>query len=167
MHGKTLEFLDRQHVNCGNNKALTSFKVVRDGCSGNNMRYEFKCGCVGSYQTSTKQSDCNEMQGKALEYLNRQHVTCDDDDVMQSFRVVGDGCSGINKRCTCLHARLHTCSRTYACMHFSHACLHTCTCLYRYKIQCATLSTGWSIGWLGSRSGPHHHHHHHHHHHQS
>ena len=44
MDGKDLDFLARQHVDCGTNQALLSFKLVRDGCNGKDLRYEFTCG---------------------------------------------------------------------------------------------------------------------------
>jgi hypothetical protein len=43
MSGKKLEYLSRQHVKCPANTALAEFGVTRKGCSGDNMRYSYKC----------------------------------------------------------------------------------------------------------------------------
>lgn len=43
MRHKTLEYLDRQSVECGNKQALNAVKVISTGCSGDNLRFEYKC----------------------------------------------------------------------------------------------------------------------------
>ena len=58
MDQKDVEFLAGQHVECSTNQALLSFKLVRDGCDGEDMRYEFKCGNVHPQELNTTNPAC-------------------------------------------------------------------------------------------------------------
>jgi len=94
MDGKKLQYLDRQSVACGPGQALVSFRVVRSGCSGRNMRYEFKCSNVRLTGTATtKRATCTQMDGENLQYLDRQRVVCGSNQALLSFRLIRTGCS--------------------------------------------------------------------------
>merc|ERR1719198_549324 len=41
---KKVQYLDRQNVQCDDGAALLGFTTVDTGCTGNNMRYKYKCG---------------------------------------------------------------------------------------------------------------------------
>merc|ERR1719446_1005225 len=73
---------------------MASFKVVRTGCSGDDMKYEYECATVATTGTATRSTGCNQMHGKELQYLDRHNVQCEAGEVMASFKVVRTGCSG-------------------------------------------------------------------------
>merc|ERR1712178_47353 len=95
---KELEFLDRHHVACDNNQALLSFKMTRSGCSGGNQQYQYTCGDVPVSNVVTKTSGCNPIEGKKLEFLDRHHVACDNNQALLSFKMTNGGCSGNNEQ---------------------------------------------------------------------
>merc|ERR1719181_1745338 len=66
MDSKKLQYLDRQDVKCGDGKLLAGFKVVRSGCSGKDMRYEFQCGTPARLlePQPPRQTSCNSMDHK-------------------------------------------------------------------------------------------------------
>jgi hypothetical protein len=92
MVGKELEFLDRQDVACGGDEALASFTVVGAGCTGNQKRYKMTCAEVPLQPSREEMSGCTDMEGKNLEYLDRQNVMCPPGEAMTSFTVTREGC---------------------------------------------------------------------------
>merc|ERR1719502_1618834 len=98
MDGKTLEYLDRQHVACGGDEAFVSVAVTRSGCSGNQMRYRFGCTEVPAQSSRQEMSSCSPMDGNDLQYLDRQNVACGTGEAMTSFVVTREGCGGNDMR---------------------------------------------------------------------
>jgi len=43
IRGETNEYLDRHPLSCPDNKALSSFRLVKNGCSGNDRKFEYTC----------------------------------------------------------------------------------------------------------------------------
>jgi len=100
---QTLEFLDRQNVECGADEAISSFLLTADDCSNNDMHYEYGCLSISSVARSLesaadRETDCSQMRGETLEFLDRQAVACLDGEVLQSFKVTGDDCSNNDMR---------------------------------------------------------------------
>jgi len=98
MDHKRLEYLDRHTLECDVGEALVSFRVVREGCSGNDMRYKYHCAPVAMSSESIKMTNCNAFNDKQLQYLDRHSVSCGAGEALRSFQVSNEGCSGIDKR---------------------------------------------------------------------
>jgi len=88
---RALEYLDRQPVSCKTDGALQKFRFQR--CNQNQAKYIFDC-CT--FKKSVKMS-CKKKETKCargggkfweLEYLDRQRVFCDKDEVLQNFHFV-------------------------------------------------------------------------------
>jgi len=59
------DYLDRQDVDCHNGEVITAFTVVKTGCSGEDMRYEYKCAAILSDACGIQNGDssaCVDLQ---------------------------------------------------------------------------------------------------------
>lgn len=93
MFGETLEYLDRHFVSCGIGLSLTSFKVEKGPCTGNDRRFTNECAPTPGSIT-TGETGCGAMDGKNLEYLDRHAVACGSGQSLAAFGVKRSGCSG-------------------------------------------------------------------------
>ena len=98
--GKRLQHLDHHKIDCGDSQAVLSFKMTGSGCSRKKKRYKYTCGATAYSTAITKKTGCNAIDGKKLEYLDRHKMSCGDGQVLQSFHMTGEGCSGNKKRFT-------------------------------------------------------------------
>jgi hypothetical protein len=93
------EYLDRQHLDCGSNGAITFFQAGTFGCSGNDKRYKYTCNeFKHNGGITTKYTTCAEARGQVLAYLDRQAPSCPTGTALSSFHLTGNGCSGKNMR---------------------------------------------------------------------
>ena len=69
---KSVNFLDRHHVNCPSGKVLRNFGLKRVGNS--NIKYEYSCVAATTLCCKTINTTKNEMGNKSSFYLDRQHV---------------------------------------------------------------------------------------------
>jgi len=76
MYGKYLEYLDRQTVDCGENEALVSFRLVSTGCSSYDRRYEFVCAAITQGGASGPTCTCDNPQ--AGNEAEKNGYTCTD-----------------------------------------------------------------------------------------
>jgi len=96
----TLQNLDRQKVECVAGEAIISFHLTADGCDGNDMRYEYDCLSIDTFELESvvdRETSCTQMRGETLEYLNRQNspgVRCSDGEFLLSFQLTGETCNG-------------------------------------------------------------------------
>ena len=96
LRGKRMQYLDRQQLRCSAGYALTDFVV--EGCSGNDMRYKYHCTKLDSGNSVyTKQTGCNELDGKQVQYLDRHSLDCGND-FLSAMTVTRSGCSGNHMR---------------------------------------------------------------------
>ena len=92
LRGKRLQYLDRQQLRCSAGYALTDFVV--EACSGNDMRYKYHCTKLDNGNSVyTKQTGCNDLDGRQVEYLDRHSLDCGDD-FLSAMTVTRSGCSG-------------------------------------------------------------------------
>lgn len=95
--GGDIFFLDRQHVKCGFNSAISRFKLERPTESGDKIKYDYTCvysqddisnNCV-NYETNRDDTDPNSKNSAA--YLDRHQLSCPADRVLRSFGQKRDG----------------------------------------------------------------------------
>ena len=95
-----LRRLGAQVVQCGQGHVLQAFGLST-GCStpdlANGMRYTYQCVALPAYMhgrtPTVRHSGCTNMAGTSgLHWLERQHVKCDRDESMASFRLTENGC---------------------------------------------------------------------------
>jgi len=92
---KNLEFLDRQSVKCNGKQALVEFQFGRYGCSGNKMKYKYKCMDIGAKSEKTHYTNCHVAKGKKLEFLDRQTLKCPGQTMaINGFRLSKFNCPG-------------------------------------------------------------------------
>eukprot|EP00659_Diplonema_papillatum_P000943 gene943-1434_t len=92
MKAKTLQYLDRHPVDCGD-RAMASWRVVNAGCVADELRIEFVCCIVGGYSTvNSRQTSCSLAKGKKLQFLDRHRVLCKPNEVLKSFHLIDGDC---------------------------------------------------------------------------
>ena len=92
LRGGRMQFLDRQQLRCSSGYALTDFVV--QGCSGKDMRYKYHCTKLDDAQSVyTKQTRCDELEGRQVESLDRHSLDCGND-FLSAMGVTRSGCSG-------------------------------------------------------------------------
>ena len=103
--GKSLEFLDKHNVDCGNNRALSRFKL-------GSSHYEFTCCDIppGMNPSCTyRKTECSSGAKNKLQFLDRHQVVCDgEDEVMSRFQMTKNGCSGDEIRYEFRCCKIHT-----------------------------------------------------------
>ena len=57
------------------NQVLQSFRVVSDGCTGDQMQYEFTCAAVSLSGVVVFSGGCELADSRQLEYLDRWHIS--------------------------------------------------------------------------------------------
>ena len=86
---RNIEYFDRHTLDCGtSSSAMTEFKLER--CDADNMRFRYVCCEYYEERVAslTRTTDCNEVQGKRLEYLDRHPVACLESGVMTHFQML-------------------------------------------------------------------------------
>ena len=86
-----LVFLDRLNVDCHEGRALTSFRLKRVG--SDKIMYKYSCAAplnnAGLKCRDAKTSfESDGGGGRKIEFLDRQHPSCGNDEVMQQFKLV-------------------------------------------------------------------------------
>jgi len=109
MHDRKLENFDRHKVYCGNGEVLRGWTV--EGCNGvghiwgtNGMGHiRYKCSTMkykGSVKLSSSYTNCEEVAGKGVEYLDRHEINCGLSAIKKFEMKDGDSgsCSGTYRR---------------------------------------------------------------------
>merc|ERR1712196_395510 len=73
-----MQYLDRFNFGCPDRKAISEFYVTRSGCTGEKIRFKYKCCSVitGFKNCETVKTPANEATGKGLQYYDRHNVQC-------------------------------------------------------------------------------------------
>ena len=101
------EYLDRQSVRCPAGMVLSWFDYSSHGCWWHYGRYRFRCRSAETAPEVHRDSSCQLLRGRRLEYLDRQRPSCAANEVMTGFQLHSGGC-GHN------HMRYRTyCARVY------------------------------------------------------
>jgi len=117
LSGQNLEFLDRQNLACAAGEVMEGFQLHRDGCGGDDMRFRIFCrqhDVSSTYVAHAGSTNCNEIDGQNLEYLDR-HVPDCVSNFMSQWYMTRFGCAGSNQRIalTCIELAAPTCD--YGC----------------------------------------------------
>jgi hypothetical protein len=86
-------FLDRADVKCGDNEAISQFKLNR---SGNNLFYEYQCIKSNKItnKCESKKTDPNEVDvyhTKSAHYLDKHNMRCESNSVIRRFKLERSG----------------------------------------------------------------------------
>ena len=113
---QTGENLDRFNVNCPNGCALTQFQASDSGCSGNDMKFKFKCAAIEGHPENytTTNSACDQLIGKNMENLDRFMVKCNDGPMKRFQAQSACGGDNMNFQTYCLKTFGFTASPTKA-----------------------------------------------------
>ena len=85
---RNIEYFDRHTLDCGSGQVMTEYKLER--CDADNMRFRYVC-CEYYEErgpTMLRHTDCDEVQGKRLEYLDRHPVACPYPAVLSHFQML-------------------------------------------------------------------------------
>jgi hypothetical protein len=81
-------FLDRHQVDCGEDGAITQFKLNRAGTT-NKYQYDYKCVKIGKPMSSRiLTTPANDVGGGNAIFLDRHNVACADDEAMNYFTLI-------------------------------------------------------------------------------
>jgi len=92
--GRTANVLDRHHIQCDGNMALSGFHFGVFNCKDGNMQYEYTCQPTSHTAAETKlTSDCFPMVRKGIEWLDHHHLQCAPGSVLKGFNLRKGSCS--------------------------------------------------------------------------
>lgn len=90
-----VQFLDRHNLDCGAGNAMSSWTVKNAGCSTNYFYMDYSCNTVPvlTGTVTTRNTGCQVGVGYKTEYLDRHNVECNNNEVLQQWRLMTATCS--------------------------------------------------------------------------
>jgi hypothetical protein len=101
--GNTI-FLDRHDIKCGSNEVLSQFKLNRNPANGGQYRYDYKCKTNNDQQPLSCRAvttSANDFGKGSTIFLDRHDIKCNDDEVLNQFKLTRPTDGTINFNYTC------------------------------------------------------------------